>query len=218
MIHLVLAAVVLLRLGQAPLVGNIPSIDSLANRLVATEAQRWADAEQAVGLTQAQAVELNLALLRSKVRYGVLPRHLDAMAYYSRGVKVLRNVTIPAHTKGWEIDLNGLSVYVPQACGNLSIVRRVVLLSPPTALPHTSAAVAIPSPSPVPTNSPTVAPTGPVFDQTKFAIETPPAQTHHNRFPWWLAFLLLPLAFHDNHGNSSFVAQPTPTPLVTCAP
>jgi hypothetical protein len=87
----------------------------------------FADGARKVGLTGAEYSEFQEALLDGKAIYVRLPTHMDAMAGLHHGhAYAVKSVTVPANTLGWKVALSdGTLVYVPQICGNLSVVHGV---------------------------------------------------------------------------------------------
>jgi hypothetical protein len=92
----------------------------------------FAQAASRVGLTGAEYGEFQQALLDGKAIYIRLPTHLDAMSGIHHGRPyAIKSVAIPEKTLGWKVALeDGTVVYIPQVCGNLSIVHG-------TAVAHT---------------------------------------------------------------------------------
>ena len=73
------------------------------------------------------------ALLDGHATYVTLPRRLDAMAGNRHGtVYVVRNAHLTTSVHGWRVALaDGNVVYVPQACGNLSILHPPIVAHAP---------------------------------------------------------------------------------------
>lgn len=184
-----------------------------------------------LGLTPSQVQAFETQLPNS--RYVVLPRHLNAMAGYAHGTPyVVHDVIIPVNSRGWEVDVvqgdSLMRVFVPAACGNLSILRsfqphiaqlperqpsrpvRAALL-PATSVvaPSAPAAQPVPAPAVVPAAQPPA-----------FAMSSPQVVSHHGHFPWWLALIAIPFI----HGGGSSQAPgyhaptPPPPPIVGCKP
>src|ERR1700680_19863 len=216
------SAVVITKLGAGPILTPSDTRAALVDKIRTSE--RFAIAERDLGLKAAQIRQFNERL--PKANYIVLPRHLDKMAYYSNGIKILRDVTIPAETKGWTLDVTGAHIFIPQTCSNISLVfvRGVA-----AAITH-APLVVVPSPAAIPTPSPT--PTvAPAPTLTPAPAATPPVApvTHHTSA--WLGLLLLPLFFIHSGGDTdtTSLSQPiyaptpthkptTPTPLPTPTP
>lgn len=145
------------------------------------------------------------------------PLHLDAMAFYDNGVKVIRDVQIPADTWLWVVHLPRKTVYIPQACGNISTVSAAAVESYVTTTPVRPQPAAIAPVQPAPTTIPSPA----VAQATPATVATPLAPVTHGRFPWWI--FLVPIAFIHGHSNSSPPPpapplSPTPTPTGTPSP
>jgi hypothetical protein len=161
--------------------------------------QEFTTAARAIGLTPAEYQEFRNDLLDGKAFYVRLPRRLDAMAGYRNGqVYVVRRVVIETpNVMGWEVVLgDGARVYVPQLCGNLSLLR-VPPPRPPLPPPYHEprpAPVATPTPTPViiqPT-APPVVPPAPVA----------PAVSEVHNAPWWLIFLPIAGGFTGGGGGT----------------
>ncbi|HEY8314941.1 MAG TPA: hypothetical protein VIG51_12340 [Candidatus Baltobacteraceae bacterium] len=119
---------VIAELGNAPLLGQLDSASSLQTN-VARNQVLFATAGRKLGLSKAEYAQLRDRIDSSRLAYVTIPRHLDAMTWSNAGrVYVVRDVRIPANTRGWEVDLreNGqiVALFIPQKCGNLSLVRR----------------------------------------------------------------------------------------------
>jgi hypothetical protein len=136
--------------------------------------------------------------------------HLDAMAYYSNGVKVAYDVAVPPDTWMWVVHLPRKIVYVPQACGNISIVAVAGVESyatsfPVTARPHPAQVLRTPAGAP------------PLPQATQVAAVPYPtsvaAPARSGRFPWWV--FLIPIAFIHGHSSSN---SSTPTSTPTAGP
>lgn len=136
------------------------------------------------------------------------PFHLDAMTYYNGGVKVARDVDVPAHTWMWVVHLPHKTVYVPQACGNISSVPTASGDSFSTALPGTApqrAAMVVQTPEPLAPSPQVALATTPIPAPTAAVA----AVAHHRGFPWWI--FLVPIALiHGNNGST----DSTPPPIV----
>ena len=118
---------VIARLGAAPLLGNSASTREL-RIAVKGHPQRVSAAAWALGLSPAEYRAFLSTLSAHTLPWGVLPRHVGAMAFYRAGsVHVLQDVIMPARTYGWEVDIAEsdqiVRVLVPATCGNLSIIR-----------------------------------------------------------------------------------------------
>ena len=134
--------------------------------------------------------------------YGALPRNIDVMAGRkpSGRVYVLHNVLVPAHTMGWYLRLHdGVRIYIPQVCGNLSAdfpPRR----APVATVPFHNVSYKGYAPTPVvfvppsaPPGSSAVPPAAPVDSAPPVASGT----TGHRFSPFWLAPLaVIPWLIH----------------------
>ncbi len=85
----------------------------------------YAEGARKVGLSGSEYAEFQQALLDGKALYVRLPTHIDAMAGLHHGRPyAIKSVTVPEKTLGWKVALSdGTLVYVPQVCGNLSLVH-----------------------------------------------------------------------------------------------
>jgi hypothetical protein len=106
----------------------------------------YTDGAQKVGLTGSEYGEFQQALLDGKAVYVRLPAHVDAMAGLHRGHPyAIKSVAVPQNTLGWKVALNdGTLVYIPQICGNLTVVHgRAVARAPkkPQQVAHVPRAV-----------------------------------------------------------------------------
>jgi hypothetical protein len=102
-------------------------------------AREYSDAAAKIGLTPAEYKQFRDALLDGKAVYVTLPSHVDAMAGYRHGyVYAVHNANIQGKAMGWKVALpDGAIVYVPQTCGNLSVLRqKVALVAPVKRPPH----------------------------------------------------------------------------------
>ncbi|MBC5824788.1 MAG: hypothetical protein GIW99_07615 [Candidatus Eremiobacteraeota bacterium] len=168
------ATTTIAELGSAPLLGSSASTTDLKVNIARNE-PRLAAAAGALGMTAAEYRNFRTQIQVSKPAWVVVPRHLDGMTWYGvGGVHAIHDVMIPAGTRGWEVDIqepgDTLAVFMPAACGNLSILRRatphVAVVKKPAAviasrppwgvLPSHEAAAPVPvaaaavSPSPAP--------------------------------------------------------------------
>lgn len=88
-------------------------------------AKLWTDAAARIGLTPAEYRQFRKDLLDGKVVFVRLPHHLDAMSGDRRGsVYAVKNAFMQDPGMGWKVVLaDGNLVYVPQTCGNISMLR-----------------------------------------------------------------------------------------------
>ena len=97
----------------------------------------FSESARQVGLTGSEYSEFQQALLDGKAIYVRLPSHVDAMAGLHRGHPyAVKSVTVPANTLGWKVALSdGTLVYVPQICGNISVVHAPAIAYKPKPKP-----------------------------------------------------------------------------------
>lgn len=205
---------VIAELGTAPLVGRVASTAELQTD-VKRQRAIFASAGRGLGLTASQFAQFEERIANRQLTYVTIPRHLDAMSWRSAGrVHVLHDVVVPAGTKGWEVDLlDGgqiLALFVPNRCGNLSLLRRPapVLARAPAPAPAVHAA---PPPQVAATQDllgPAPAPATPA-PYASAAMSTGTAPAH--RFRAWPLLLLVPLiALMSSHGGHSGPVNVTP--------
>jgi hypothetical protein len=207
------APTVIAELGSAPLLGPSASLAELQTNIARNE-DRIATAATMVGMTAAEYRAFRVATQTQRPDWGRVPRRLTAMSWYSGGqVRVTRDVEIPAATYGFEYEVVGpaerLFIYLPVACGNLSILRerirrvaahkppmRVSAIAPHVVAPQAAAAAPpaplAPAPQAVPTAVPTPAPT--------INLGSRPA---HGFFPFLATFFgfIVVGGGHKNGGN-----------------
>ncbi len=115
------------------------TVNLYADRMMATEptsadevlyatrshSELYADAAHDLGLSPKQYGEFRSRLMDGKVVYVRLPHHLDGMAGQHHGhAYALKNVNVTQASMGWKVALtDGTTIYVPQICGNLSVLR-----------------------------------------------------------------------------------------------
>ncbi|GAC1309349.1 MAG: hypothetical protein NVSMB19_23040 [Vulcanimicrobiaceae bacterium] len=101
----------------------------------------FTDAARRIGLSASDYNEFRGALLDGKAVYVRLPRRMDAMSGSRRGsVYSVRNAVMTSSIMGWRVALaDGTTVYVPQVCGNLSLLRPAHIAKAPAR--HTPVAV-----------------------------------------------------------------------------
>ena len=223
---------VITTLGGTPLLGTLSSRAQLQSAALSLR-DRFHAAARELGLNEKDFRELQAGL--GSARYVVVPRHLDAMAWYSGGTRVTSDVIIPPDTRGWEVDIRHagklVRVFIPAICGNLSILRENMprLARKPkigtgvaayavSASTERAVAPAHPATATLPPTTPS--PAGAHPSQTTpptpvvVGIHPPPAATHAHRFPWFIIPLILPLLFSGggSHGSTPAVAPPPPSP------
>ncbi len=217
---------VVAQLGTAPLIGEIASTPQLQAD-VAREHALFETAGTKLGLTPREYAQFQTRIMSRQVSYVTIPRRLDAMSWSSGGrVYVLRDVVIPAQTKGWEVDLQEghqvVALFVPARCGNLSLLRKALpalaKVTPParrvaveaaaTAPPPPAAAPVAAAPAAAPAVQLPTTSTAPAAPYESVASSTPP--THH--MGWW-PLLLIPIValFAGSHSSVS-------TPGLTTSP
>jgi hypothetical protein len=171
------APAVIAELGSAPLLGPNMTLSDLQINIARNE-NRLSTAAELAGMSAAEYRAFRIATQTQRPDWVRVPRVLDAMTWYSGGrVRVTYDVEIPPATYGFEYDEIGpakrLRIFLPVACGNLSIlrerVRRVAAHKPPMAVsaipPHVAAPLAVAkapvavAPAPQPAAAPTAAPT-----------------------------------------------------------
>jgi hypothetical protein len=89
-------------------------------------ARAFTEAAHQVGLTDAQYQAFRNALLDGKAVYVKLPRRMDAMSGERRGgsVYAVKNAVMTSSVMGWKVTLaDGTDVYIPQVCGNISVLH-----------------------------------------------------------------------------------------------
>jgi hypothetical protein len=138
---------VIAELGTAPLLGTSTSTAQMRARVAGNRAF-VEEAVRKLGMSENDYMNFSAAIASSRAQWVTVPRHLDAMTWRSGShVYVLHDVRIPAGTHGWKVELNSgrenLAVYMPAACGNVSVVRtmaRVVAHRPAAPPPIIAAA------------------------------------------------------------------------------
>jgi hypothetical protein len=203
---------VIARLGTAPLLGQSVTAPDLQAQ-VSSYGERVVIAAGMLGLSPSEYREFHRAIDRLEVKRVVLPRHLEAMAFYSNGaVRVIRDVTIPAETSGWEVDVvepgQTIRILMPASCGNLSILRTyhpavAARISPPQSkvkaqheLAPQRAAIA-----PTPAAMPATPPPAVAAVTTPAPLPQAPSESGHRGFFW--PIFLLPIALFFFHGGGS---------------
>ncbi|HEV2037859.1 MAG TPA: hypothetical protein VGQ96_04555 [Candidatus Eremiobacteraceae bacterium] len=213
------------KLGDYPLLGALSSrVQLLA--AARSHPRRFAIAAGQLGLSQQEFHALKAGL--PSARYVVIPRHLDAMSWYSGGTYVTNDMLIPAGTRGWEVDIpqgeHLLQVFIPASCGNLSILRQMMpRVAQKSRVPYGVMAYQVRAPltksatrpiaAPIPATAGLPAPTPAALTTTttpsaaerpqtpEVAGIHPPPATGHHRFPWFVLPLILPLFFIGGGGG-----------------
>jgi hypothetical protein len=237
---------VIAQLGSEPLVPQITSTPQLQND-VKRNRQLFESAGMKLGLTPAEYARFSMRISSRELTYVTIPRHLDAMSGSKNGrVFVVRDVIIPANTKGWEVDLQEpsetVSLFIPARCGNLSIVRRSVPAIARRPLPliaraqaanrkqprrvqvEAAAVAPMPTAMPAPRTSPAASrvvavPVTASSTPAPFetvAVSTPP---HRRGIGWW-PLLLIPIValIAGSHGGTTSVPPITSAPAPPPAP
>lgn len=119
---------IVVSLATAPLIGPIPSTPRM-QEAVREHYSLIGRAAVELGVSTSQYEQFRLAIASGQVRWVELPRHLEAMSWSSGSrIHTIRDVMIPRRTHGWEVDVPDggrvLALYMPAACGNLSIAHR----------------------------------------------------------------------------------------------
>ena len=93
----------------------------------------FSDAADRIGLTPREYQEFRTRLLDGKAVYVQLPRRVDAMSGARRGsVYAVKNAYMNKSIMGWRVQLaDGNIVYVPQICGNISLLRHAAVAAAP---------------------------------------------------------------------------------------
>jgi hypothetical protein len=89
----------------------------------------FSEAAERIGLTPSEYKEFRAQLLDGKAVYVVLPRRLDAMSGSRHGsVYAVKNAYMNQSIMGWRVQLaDGNQVYVPQICGNISLLHHTAI-------------------------------------------------------------------------------------------
>jgi putative component of toxin-antitoxin plasmid stabilization module len=89
----------------------------------------FSDAADRIGLTPDEYREFRSNLLDGKAVYVKLPRRLDAMSGARHGsVYAVKNAVMNQPIMGWRVGLaDGNVVYVPQICGNISLLKHAAI-------------------------------------------------------------------------------------------
>jgi hypothetical protein len=211
---------VIAELGTAPLIGQISSTSQLQAD-VTQQRRLFERAGTKLGLTPDEYAQFSARISSRRLAYVTIPRKLDAMTWSSGGrVYVLHDVVIPAHTKGWEIDLQEqhqiVALFIPARCGNLSVLRKPMpalaqaapakaapaKIAPAPVVAVEAAATAPPQPMPETVALP-AAPAATPAPYTSIATATP--ATHHARL-WPLLLIPIIALLASHHGGSSIPA------------
>ncbi len=190
-------------------------------------ARLFSDAANRIGLTPAEYQEFRNSLLDGKAVYVRLPKRMDAMSGVRHGsVYAVHGAVINQSIMGWRVALADRTVvYVPQVCGNISLVRNAAVAQVPhrapapapiavAKRPHFTKAVAVvpKAPAPVPVDfTPPAEVAAPVV-----AAVVPVASAGGSGL-----FFLIPAAIGGlvagvSQGGHTEASPPPPAPLPPC--
>jgi hypothetical protein len=153
-------------------------------------AKLFSDAAARIGLTPAEYKEFRGDLLDGKAVFVKIPRRVDAMSGNRHGsVYAVKNAQMTTSVMGWQVALNdGNVVYVPQVCGNISLLRNGAIAKRPTPkrvavakrkYHYVESAKVVPVDVAVPEEAPT--------SVTPVAAQViPAAATRGGAFPWFI--------------------------------
>lgn len=226
---------VIASLGAQPLLGTAKNAAALRAQMEA-QPERLKAAAYKLGVQPAEYIQISQRLHAEPV-WVVVPRHLDGMAWYANGqTRVERDVVIPADTYGWEAELveadQVLDVYLPAACGNLSVIRKfrpVVANAKIKPVKNVPAAVAASREQKPPAAPAGNAPASPNGAAPPAPATGPPAATAaapapaaapigHHRFWPWLAAIGLAFWLNGGGGGGSHSHPFVPPPIITGCP
>jgi putative component of toxin-antitoxin plasmid stabilization module len=170
----------------------------------------FSDAADRIGLTPAEYREFRNNLLDGKAVYVKLPRRLDAMSGARHGsVYAVKNAMMNKTIMGWRVDLaDGNVVYVPQICGNISLLRHAAIahvqrkrhpyVAHARHVPYTPAIAHVPE-TPVVVTPPEEVPaeTAPTVAQA-----IPAAATHGSPFFFFIPAAVAGLVAGLSHGST----------------
>jgi hypothetical protein len=218
------ATTVIAELGSAPLLGQTETLAQLQVNVARNE-DRLASAAALAGMTSEEFRTFRDAVQTVRPAWGLVPRHLSAMTWFDGSqVRVVHDVLIPADTYGFEYDESTansrLRIFVPVACGNLSILRERIVraASIPPRREVSSRPVAMnppmletPPPAPATVASPaTSAAPSPVPSPTTIQLGSRPK---HGIWPFFAVFF----GFLDFGGGGSSTG-PIHSPSCSCRP
>ncbi len=184
-------------------------------------AKLFNDAAARIGMTSAEYQEFRTALLDGKSAYVRLPRKVDAMSGARRGsVYAVRNAVMTQTVMGWRVPLNdGNIVYVPQVCGNISLLHPAHIAAiPAKRAPAVASAKRRPGFHPAIANVPKETPVSMEAPVAEVPVEVPataptvasvvPAAANGNGFLFAIPALLGGIIAGVTHGSPTL----TPTP------
>jgi len=162
----------------------------------------YTEAAHRIGLTSSEYREFQNALLDGKAVFVKLPHRIDVMAGNRHGsVYAVRHAVLPNNVPGWRVMLSsGAIVYVPQACGNLSLTR-VKKVRPYVAAVREVRRPRLLPPPPPPEQQVVFSPPPPVFvpPPPPAPPELPPPPVAAVKKTWEFFILPIVLVFHNNH-------------------
>ena len=180
-------------------------------------ARLFNEAAQRIGMTPQEYAEFRNALLDGKAVYVRLPHRMDAMAGSRRGyVYAVHNAVLTQDVMGWKVQLaDGAQVYVPQICGNLSILRghAPVVASVKHAPKHVAFVPSV-KPVPVPETPVTFAPPpeAPEVPEELPLTAAPVAPVTGGGFPGFLVGLPIIGGIISSINHPTTNTAPTPPP------
>jgi hypothetical protein len=213
-------------LSAGALLGQIDSTRQL-QREFATNDALLAQAGSDIGLTPVQYRDVRTAIASGRARYVELPRHIDAMSGDHAGrVFAVQNIRIPSGVYGWEVDLNDghnlVKVYVPNRCGNISLVRtrRAEVLASAPVYHDTPAQVDAFTPLPATYSAPPDAAPAVAYAPTLSLPQmAAPAVAHHLALvPFLLGGAVAGFLAAGGHGAGVTIGNRPSTPPVVVTP
>jgi hypothetical protein len=173
----------------------------------------FSDAAARIGLTPSEYKEFRGALLDGKAVYVKLPRRVDAMSGDRRGsVYAVKDAVMTSDVMGWRVTLaDGNVVYVPQACGNISLLRHAAIAVVPhhkviAVVHHKARYVQAIATTPVaPTPVVVVPPETPPVEPAPVAAQVIPAAagSHGSGFLYFIPVAVGGIVAGLVHGNTS---------------
>jgi hypothetical protein len=218
------ATTVVAELGSAPLLGQTETLAQLQVSVARNE-NRLASAAALAGMTPEEFQTFRDAVQTVKPAWGLVPRHLSAMTWFDGSrVRVIHDVLIPSATYGFEYDESTansrLRIFVPVACGNLSILRERIVRAAavPPKREVSSRPVAMIPPMPA---TPPPAPSSNATPATSAAPSPVPSPTTINlgsrpKHGFWPFFAVL-FGFL-NFGGGGGSGGPIHSPSCSCRP
>lgn len=187
-------------------------------------AKLFSDAAQRIGLSTSEYDEFRGKLLDGKAVYVRLPRHVGSMSGARRGsVYAVRNAVMTSTVMGWRVALaDGSIVYVPQVCGNISLLRPVHIAKAPVRKRLVMGAKHVPAFHPAVAVVPKEQPVAMIAPVQEVPVEIPvvPATTAQvvpavaaggGRFPFFIPAIIGGAIAAITH-NSSTNSPPPPPP------